>query len=553
MPTDRAERFQQGLFGAQRKFPWSWQKTAAYVIDLKKMAQELAGAPADTAEPVEDKEDIIRGLLQVHQDQQATVAAAEQESRSVREELDQARQSLHQQFQQLQQQQGQMQQLQMQSQQAVQQAQMQAQQLQMTAGPQIQQAQQQAAMAGQEATQAKIQLSQVQQTYEQTRRAVLDYKQRLMEVASQDPVTMAEAQKMQQAQMQQQQMMVAQQQQQQAMAQQAQGQQGGEPQAPEQGQPQEQPQGQPPQGAQGKQRNPLEALSSMIAGHGERAGIRRAMTANTLMQGMQQGQQQGQGGIVIPEDSLAGMVMKQGSAMAQSLKALQVKAAQTRPESPGTLVWQLNPETGLAEKVRMPPLPTPMYQPSPAPLEPGPIDVAKPGEAVEDPTRPTPQLSGGTIMSFPAGPSAMTPIPPVSAPQVPQGIQITPGAGVQKLPLPAGNPLELGSWGGGFGGPAPIPAAPTQKTAQDQVWGPADIEAFKKLVPPLNPVQVTGEGPGWQDVRTQLGDAEIRLNPATLEPAGPSASASIQRPAPVPVPVPAPIQPPTPGGLGSVP
>lgn len=447
MATDRTERFRQGILGTQRKFPWSWEKTAAFVVDLKKTAQKLAGAPADTAEPVEDKEDIIRGLLQVHQDQQATVAAAEQESRSVREELDQARQSLHQQFQQLQQQQGQMQQMQMQSQQAVQQAQMQAQQLQMTAGPQIQQAQQQAAMAGQEATQAKIQLSQVQQTFEQTRRAVLDYKQRLMEVASQDPVTMAEAQKMQQAQMQQQQMMVAQQQQQQAMAQQAQRQQGGgqEPQA--QGQ---EPEGQPPQGPQGKPRNPLEALSSMITGGGERAGIRRAMAANTLMQGMQQGQQQGQGGIVIPEDSLAGMVMKQGSAMARSLKALQAKTAQIPGQSSDRPAWV---------------------------------------------------------------PDAIPQLAPVPAPV--QGIQnLTPGAGVRDL------------------------------------LAPAPVQDIQNLTPGAGVRDLLASAPVIQ--QPTLDTPEIKLNPATLEP-GPSASASIQRPATTPVPIPAPIQPPTPGGIGSVP
>jgi hypothetical protein len=316
----RQDRFIQSVMGDQRKFPWPWHKTAEFILGLRKGAQlEGALAGQGIAEPQgtpeAENEDIVRGLLQVHQQQQQTVAAAEAEGRMLRTQLDQSKQQLQNLFMQNQQQQAQMQQLSGQAQQAVQQARMQAEQAQQMAGPEIQKAQQEAAMAQQQATQARIEQSKVQQLYEQTRRAVLDYKGSVMQAVSQDPVTLAEAQKMQQDQA------MAAQAQQQAAAQPAQPPQA----APEQGgPPPEQGGGMTAQAAQGSVKTaaatPVQEIARAVAGQGERAGYRRALAEQYLSTSAQQGAKAGQGGTKLPFDSLAAEVLKQGHMGREAVK-----------------------------------------------------------------------------------------------------------------------------------------------------------------------------------------------------------------------------------------
>lgn len=338
---DRLEKFAGTVFGSHRTFPWSWAKTADAVMSIRSGALVKQGqdAPAEdemespipgpgvgtqeTPTPQPDNEDIVRGLLQVHQDQQATVAAAEAESRGVRQQLDQSRQQLQQMYQQIQAQQGQMQQLQGQAQQAVQQAQQQVQAMQQSVAPQMQQAQQAVAMAQQSETQAKLDLARLQQVHEQVRQSVLAWKSDVMNAVAQDPITLAEAQKLmeqQQAMAQSQQMQA----QQQAMAQQQAAPQQGAPQgAPPQAQ--GSPQGGHPQGGGGGGGNPIQALSRAVAGQGDRAGMRRAMAQQYFQQAAQQGAEQGQGGMAVPASSLAGQVVQASlERNADELRALQV-------------------------------------------------------------------------------------------------------------------------------------------------------------------------------------------------------------------------------------
>lgn len=299
---ERAEKFAAAMNNrVPFRFPWSAQ--AKYVMNMKK-----AAADSRVADP-RVNDDIVRGLLDVHQQQQATVAAAENEARSLREEIDQAHQQLATITQTLQQTQGQLQQTQAQAQQQVQQAQMQAQTVQSQAGPAVQQAQMQAQQAAMDATNAKMEAAQAKEMTERIRQATMDYKGKILDAVSMDPVTLAAAQDMQrQQQMAQAAQMQGMQQQMQAAAQ-----------AEQPGQPgQERPtQGQP--GAQGPQQggppgaNPLDQLSRMVAGQGERAGMRRAMAEAGLQQGAQQGAQQGQGGIQVPQGSLAEAALKQGA------------------------------------------------------------------------------------------------------------------------------------------------------------------------------------------------------------------------------------------------
>lgn len=317
------EKFAQALVGDERRFPWPWERTASHVIKMRRRATEGFGiykeaqtSPAALEAGSQGKDDIIQGLVNVHQEQQATVAAAEAESRAIRGELDQARKGLlniQQQLQQQQAQQAQMQQqFQMQTQQAqmqTQQAQMKAQQIEAMAGPQVQQAEQVAAAAKQTELQAKIELAQERQRTAGIQQAILEYKNKIQQVLAQDPVTLSEVNRQQQEQA------IAQQQsvqiQQQALAQEQQGQQGQQG-PPQEGQPQEQGQGgPPPQGQPQGQPNPMEALSKLVAGGGERGRMRQELARQHMTQAAQQGAQQGQGGMQIPEGSLAAGMLQQ--------------------------------------------------------------------------------------------------------------------------------------------------------------------------------------------------------------------------------------------------
>lgn len=315
---ERQERFLRSITSEDRKFPWPWHKTAEYVLSLRKGAQlegavagQGIGEPQETGEA--ENEDIVRGLLQVHQQQQQTVAAAEEESRSLRGQLDKSRQQLQNIFMQAQQQQSQMQQMQMQAQQAIQEAAARAEQVQQGAAPEIQKAQQSAAMAQQQATQSRIDLAKLQQVYEQTRRSVLDYKNGIMQAVAQDPVTLAEAQKMQQdQQMAQAQAMQAMQ----AQAMQAQSaNQGGAAQAPEQA-------GMVVQASRKRSDSvtPVKEIARAIAGQGDRAGYRKALAEKYLNLAANEGAASGQGGAKIPADSLAGEVLKQGELKEKAVK-----------------------------------------------------------------------------------------------------------------------------------------------------------------------------------------------------------------------------------------
>jgi hypothetical protein len=302
MQKEHAEKFAAAMNSrVPFRFPWSAQ--ARYVMNMKKAA-------ADSRVPTDPRvnDDIVRGLLDVHQQQQQSVAAAENESRSLREEIDQAHQQLATITQNLQQTQGQLQQTQMQAQQQVQQAQMQAQTVQSQAGPAVQQAQMQAQQAAADATTAKMEAAQAKEMTERIRQATMDYKGKILDAVSMDPVTLAAAQDMQR----QQQMASAMQAQntQAAMQQAAAAEQGGQPQQGQQGQPQGQGGEQEPGG---QSSNPLDQLSRLVAGQGERAGMRRAMATTSLQQGAQQGAQQGQGGIQVPQGSMAEAALKQGA------------------------------------------------------------------------------------------------------------------------------------------------------------------------------------------------------------------------------------------------
>jgi len=273
-----------------RRSPFTWAQTSEYVMRMRKAASDAKASPAPG-----DNEDIVRGLLSVHQRQQGTVAAAEAEAGSLREQMDQARSQVAGLMQRLQQQTMQMQQVQGQAQQAMQQAQMQVQQVQAQAEPQIAQAQATAQQAQGEVTQLKGEVVRQQGEQERIRQAVLEYKGRLLDVVGQDPVTLEAAQ---QAQMQQQQALQVQMQQQ------------GQPQQ-EQGQPQEQGQGQEQgQPAQGRA---MGELARAVAGQGERAGLRRAMAGQLMSQQTQQ-----QGGVPVPPGSMAEQVLKQGQLEAVS-------------------------------------------------------------------------------------------------------------------------------------------------------------------------------------------------------------------------------------------
>lgn len=330
---ERREKFASAVLGSQRKFPWPWTKTAEFVVDLRKRAQ--FGAPTPGAEGSaageRQKDEIIKGLVQVHQDQQASVAAAENEARTMRSELDTSRKQMNQIYQQLQMQQGQMQQMHAQAQQALQQARAQTDAVQQSMGPEIQKAQQTAAAAADETTRARIELSRLQQIHEQVRQSVLQYKANVMQAVSQDPVTLAEAQRLQQEQQQQMQAQMLQQQQAQAQgmvnaeAQMAQAQRGVPGQIAQQ-QPGMMAQQQPGMMAQASAgmpktatakgaENPIASLSRAIAGQGERAGFRRAIAAQTLAQAIEQAGKGPMGGLRIPFESPAGQILQKRAAL----------------------------------------------------------------------------------------------------------------------------------------------------------------------------------------------------------------------------------------------
>lgn len=296
------EKFASSVMGSGRAFRWPWEtaRTLQYMAGLRKTAQDadlpMVGAArrVDAKTDEANNEDIIRGLLQVHQDQQANVAAAENEARSVRQEMDSAKQQLLQLQQQLQAVQGQSQQVQQQAQMRIQQAQQQLTQMQQAVGPQIQQAKQETVNAQQETTKSKMELADANSRLEQIRQGVMTWKSQFAQLMSQDPVTMEEAKREAEKMMQQRQQEVAMQQQQQMQQQmemQAQTQQGGR-----------------------QNQNPMDQIARMAAGQGARGNVRGAM-ANQYLQGMaQQGAQQGMGGMQVPGNSPAGMAMKQASA-----------------------------------------------------------------------------------------------------------------------------------------------------------------------------------------------------------------------------------------------
>lgn len=336
---ERHEKFASTLIGSDRKFPWPWHKTAAYVLELRKKAQ-LAPSAADTATGTptgeRQKDEIIKNLVQVHQDQQASVAAAENEARTMRSELDTSRKQMNQIYTQLQQTQGQLQQMNAQAQQAIAQAKAQTDAVQQSMGPEIQKAQQNAANAADEATRARIELSRLQQIHEQVRQSVLQYKANVMNAVSQDPVTLAEAQRLQQDQQQQVQAQVMQQQQAQAQgvidakSQMAQAERGVPGQVAQQqpGMTAQASAGMRKTGAAGKgAENPISSLSKAIAGQGERAGFRRAIAAQTLSQAISQGAGGAAGGLRIPTDSMAGQVLQKRASLAESLRVLQARTS----------------------------------------------------------------------------------------------------------------------------------------------------------------------------------------------------------------------------------
>lgn len=291
-PQERQERFATIVLQREKHTPFPWQKKANYVLRMKQAAADSVMA--------RDNDDIVRNLLGVHQQQQDQVAAAENESRSLREQIDAAQRQIQGITQALQQTQGQLQQTQMQAQAQVQQAQMQAQAIQAQAGPAVQTAEGKAQQAEMAATQAKTEAAEAKQLVERIRQATMDYKGRVLEVVSQDPVTLAAAQDLQR---QQQMASAAQAQNAQAQAQQAAA-------AEQQGQPA------PGQPGQEQGQNPMDQIARMVAGQGERAGMRRAMADATLQQGAAQGAQQGQGGMQVPQGSLADAALKQGAALA---------------------------------------------------------------------------------------------------------------------------------------------------------------------------------------------------------------------------------------------
>lgn len=318
---ERAQHFFDRITDQGRGgFPWPWSKTANWILDLRKSAQDPMIAedellPATQAGDIEPRttaavEDVARALVDVNRDQAATVAAAEGEARSLREGMDQLRQQLSQYAEQLRQTQWQAQQTQAQAQQQMQRMQMQSQAAQQSQQMELQQAQQQAAQAAGSVTGAKQEAANEAQRAAEIRQMVSDWKRMLLEVVNRDPVTMREAQDLQmqqQAQAQQQmQMQAAQQQQQQAQQAQAMA-----AAAPAQG------------GGQGRGAGPMDQLSRLVAGQGERAGLRRAMAEHMMLQQMQQAQSAGQPGMQLPQGSLAEQAVKAGNLMVNELRTLQ--------------------------------------------------------------------------------------------------------------------------------------------------------------------------------------------------------------------------------------